>query len=43
MANKRPRKIDVQADVKLVDGKVQYVRYDATVYGCIDSGVRHFS
>lgn len=41
-ANRRPRRIDVQADVKLVDGKVQYVRYEASSYGCIDSGVAHF-
>ena len=42
-ANRRPRKIDVQSDVKLNGGKVEYVRYEASPYGCIDSGVSHFS
>ena len=42
-ANKRPRRIDVQPDVILNGDHVEYVRYEADVYGCIDSGVVHFS
>ena len=41
-ANRRPRRIDVQSDVKLSEGKVEYVRYEASPFGCIDSGVAHF-
>jgi dipeptidyl-peptidase-3 len=42
-ANRRPRRIDVQPDVKLNQGKVEYVKYEPSTYGCIDSGVAHFS
>lgn len=42
-ANRRPRKIDVQSDVVLKEGKVEYVKYEANAYGCIDSGVAHFN
>ncbi len=42
-ANRRPRRIDVQSDVQLNEGKVEYVKYPANFYGCIDSGVAHFS
>lgn len=42
-ANRRPRRIDVQADVVLKEGKVEYVKYPANPYGCIDAGVAHFN
>lgn len=42
-ANRRPRRIDVQSDVKLSEEKVEYVKYPANSYGCIDSGIAHFS
>ena len=41
--NKRPRRIDVQPDVRLNGDHVKYVRYEANAHGCIDSGVVHFS
>lgn len=43
LKNKRPRKLTVQPDVVLVDGKVQYKKYSADTYGCIDSGIAHYS
>ena len=41
-ANRRPRRIDVQSDVKLNEGKVEYIGYEASPFGCIDAGVAHF-
>ena len=43
LKNKRPRRLSVQPDVKLVDGKPTYVKFPATMFGCIDSGVSHFA
>jgi hypothetical protein len=41
--NRRPRGLTVQPDVKLLDGKLTYVKFENTPYGMIDSAVSHFS
>ena len=41
--NKRPRRLTVQPDVKLNGEKVEYVKFENTAYGQIDSAVSHFS
>jgi hypothetical protein len=41
--NRRPRGLTVQPDVKLVDGKLTYVKFENTLYGMIDSAVSHLS
>ena len=43
MKNKRPRRLTVQPDVILADGKAKYQKYGADTFGCIDSGIAHFS
>ena len=40
--NKRPRRLTVQPDVKLNGDKVEYVRFDNTSYGQLDSAVSHW-
>jgi hypothetical protein len=41
--NRRPRGLTVQPDVKLIDGKLTYVKFENTPYGMIDSAVSHLS
>lgn len=41
--NKRPRRLTVQPDVKLNGDKVEYVKFENTVYGQIDSALSHYS
>lgn len=41
--NKRPRRLTVQPDVKLNGDKVDYVKFENTVYGQIDSALSHYS
>ena len=43
MKNKRPRKLTVQPDVKLNGDKVEYIKFENTVYGQIDSALSHYS
>ena len=43
IANKRPRKLTVQPDVKLNGDKVQYIKFENSVYGQIDSCLAHFN
>jgi len=41
--NKRPHRLTVQPDVKLNGDKVEYVKFENTVYGQIDSALSHYS
>ena len=41
--NKRPRKLTVQPDVKLNGDKVEYVKFENSVYGQIDSCLSHYN
>ena len=41
--NKRPRRLTVQPDVKLNAGKVEYVKFENSSYGQIDSALSHYS
>jgi dipeptidyl-peptidase-3 len=41
VANKRPRRIQIQPEVFLKNGEVEYKDYEASLYGCIDSNVDH--
>lgn len=40
--NKRPRKIEVQPDVELVDGKVVYKAFEGNVFSAIESHLFHY-
>lgn len=40
--NKRPRKIEVQADVELLNNKVIYKEFHGNVFSAIDSHLSHF-
>jgi hypothetical protein len=40
--NKRPRKLTVQPDVKVIDGKVHYVKFENTTYGQIEAALSHY-
>ena len=41
--NKRPRRLTVQPDVKLNQNKVEYIKFENSCYGQIDSALSHFS
>jgi hypothetical protein len=41
--NKRPRRLTVQPDVKNIDGKLNYVKFQNTTYGQIDSALSHYT
>ena len=42
LKNKFPRRVYVQPEVLLVDGKVKYQKSSSDSFGCIDSGVSHY-
>ena len=41
--NKKPRKLTVQPDVKLNNEKVEYLKFENSPYGQIDSALAHYS
>lgn len=41
LSNKRPRRIQIQPEVVLKDGDVQYVNYEPNFYSCIESNLEH--
>lgn len=43
ISNKKPRRLTVQPDVKLNGDKVEYIKYENTAYGQIDSALSHYS
>lgn len=40
--NKRPRRLTVQPDVKLNGDKIEYIKFENTAYGQIDSALSHY-
>lgn len=40
--NKRPRRLTVQPDVKLNNNKVEYIKYENSSYGQIESCLSHY-
>lgn len=42
LANKRPRRVKVQAALQLLEGQIKYVKYPTDMFGCIDSAREHF-
>lgn len=40
--NKRPRRLTVQPDVRLNGDKVEYIKFENSAYGQIDSAIAHY-
>ena len=40
--NKRPRRITIQPDVYIYEGKPTYKKYEANCFDCVDSFVGHY-